>query len=129
MDVADLIASFSTPGSAGLGQYNVTRTVASMFTNGIASPGSTSTFVVTGSVQPASGRDLYRLPELRRSLETRVLYTSTLLQVGQEGGANEADKVEIEGALWEVQQANTWLQGAIDYATYYRCILQRPVTP
>lgn len=117
LDAADLIDSFAT------GPYTVTRRAAATWSNGVAVPDpSPTTFSITASVQPASGRDLLRLPEGRRSVETRVLYTSAQLQVGAQGGALEADRVTIDGAVWEVQHVELW-PAAVGY---YRCIVQAP---
>lgn len=70
LDVADLVASFTT------GTYTVTRRVAATYTAGIATPGATSTFTIVAAVVPASGRDLLRLPEGRRSTETKTIYVA-----------------------------------------------------
>lgn len=119
LDAADLIDSLST------GTYTVTRRAAA--TNdghGRAVAGSTSTLTITASVQPASGRDLMRLPEGRRTIETRVVYTTTRLLTGGQGAANEADLLTIDGASYEVEQVQTW-PGAVGY---YRCIVQARAT-
>jgi len=118
LDAADLINSFAT------GTYAVTRRRASTFdANGVAIPDpSPIALQAVGCEQPATGRDLLRLPEGRRAVETRVLYTSTLLQIGGQGSGYEADRVTIDGATWEVQQVQTW-PAAVGY---YRCILQAP---
>jgi hypothetical protein len=115
LDGADLIESFTT------GTYSIIRRAARVDDgHGRMQPGATSALSIRASVQPASGRDLLRLPEGRRSIETRVLYTTTPLLVGQQGGANEADLVQVPAADWhqdpnragtvlaEVQQIETW---------------------
>lgn len=115
LDASDVIASLDT------GSYVVTRRAAATYdTHGRAQPGGTSTITIDASVQPASGRDLLRLPEGRRSIETRVVFTPTALLVGAQGAANEADLIAIDGKTWEVQQVETW-PGAVGY---YRAIVQ-----
>jgi len=86
--------------------YSVTRRGAATLVKGISHPGPTTTHAIVASVQPASGRDLLRLPEGRRTTETRMLYTITELLTG--GEANEADLVTVDGALWEVQHVETF---------------------
>jgi membrane protein implicated in regulation of membrane protease activity len=101
LDGADLIADFATD------TYSVTRRAAATYVDGIATPGATTTFSILAAVVPASGRDLLRLPEGRRSTETKTVYTASVLLVGAVGG-NEADIVTIEGDSWEVQTAGQW---------------------
>lgn len=88
--------------------FTVTRRAAATFSAGIATAGATSTLSIYAAIWPASGRDLQRLPELRRSLETRAGVTATQLLVGGQGATNEADMITIDGALWEVQQCASW---------------------
>lgn len=116
MDVGDLILAFAST-------YVVSRSTKSTYTKGRAVPGTTTTLTIAASVQPASGRDLLRLPEGRRSIETRVVWTPTPLLVGQQGENNEADIIAIGGGNWEVQHTEPW----VDYlsgVTGYRCIVQ-----
>lgn len=122
MDTADLIRSFST---GPLGLYAVTRRLATPFRRGLAQPTTDANFTVTASLQPASGKDLLRLPEGRRTNETRVLFTATQLYTGDEGADYEADLVELDSQLWEVQHVEDWLQWA-GLAGFYRCIIQSP---
>lgn len=121
MDLADLVDSFSTkPGS---GTYPVTRRLSSTFVNGRAVPDPSPTTVqIVASVQPASGRDLLRLPEARRDNETRILFTVTKLWTGDQGGTYEADIVTVDGIAWEVQHVESWIQPGGD--PVYRCIAQ-----
>lgn len=122
MDVADLISSFST---GPLGLYTVTRRLATPFRRGLAQPTTDATFNVTASIQPASGKDMLRLPEGRRANETRVLFTATQLYTGDEGLDYEADFVEVDGEVWEISHVEDWLQWA-GLAGFYRCIIQAP---
>jgi hypothetical protein len=119
VDLAALVSSFAT------GSYLVTRRQSAGFgRGGVANPTSDSTIQVLASVQPASGRDLLRLPELRRTVETRVVYTITQLQVGDQQAGVEADLIAIDGQPWEVQRVETWQQPPYQ-GTAYRCIAQR----
>jgi hypothetical protein len=118
VDVADLIDSFGT------GTYTVTRRPAPTLVNGRAVPGVPATFDITASVQPASGRDLLRLPEGQRSIETCVLFTATQLLVAVEGSGNISDVVEIDGRKWEIQNVARWDNPANASAPYWKCIAQ-----
>lgn len=115
MDAADLIASFAT------GTYTVTRRVRANFVAGRPVAGATSSFTVTACVQSANGRDLMRLPELRRSMDTCVIYTATELKVGAQNSANESDLIAIDGISWEIQHVEAWPQTR---NLYWRCIAQ-----
>jgi hypothetical protein len=120
MDLAGLVESFAT------GTYTVTRNPTAPFVRGVAQPSTQQTFAIRASVQPASGKDLLRLPEGRRSNETRVIYTTTKLFVGDAGDDYEPDTVSIDGADWEVQHVETWVQAGLQ-GTGYRCIAQAPM--
>lgn len=121
MDIAALVLSFATADG-----YVVTRRARTGFSRGLALPTEDVTMTIVASVQPATGRDLLRLPELRRSNETRVLFTATQLRTGDAGEDHEADLVEVEGEQWEVQHVETWVQAPSIQGTGYRCIVQRP---
>ena len=118
MDLPDIIQSFGT------GTYLVTRRAKAVFVAGRATPGATTTISIEASVQPATGRDLLRLPEGRRTQETRLVYTTTRLTPGAQGAAYEADLVLIEGNTWEVQHVETWHQAPGTDPTAYRAIVQ-----
>lgn len=122
MDVANLISSFST-GTTGL--YTVTRRQSGAFLRGIAQATTDVTFNITASLQPASGKDLLRLPEGRRANETRVLFTSTQLYTGDQSLGYEADFVSVDGEQWECAHVEDWLQWG-GLAGAYRCIITAP---
>lgn len=115
LDAGDLIGSLST------GTYTVTRRAAATYVAGILTPGATSTLSIVAAVVPATGRDLERLPEARRSVETRAVFTATALKIGAQAAPYESDLVSIEGDSWEVQHLETWP----GLAGYYRAIVQR----
>lgn len=115
LDAADLIDSFST------GTYTVTRRDTPSYVAGVATAGGTSTFTITAAVVPSSGRDLLRLPEGRRSIESKTVYSATMLRVGEQGGP-DADLISIDGANFEVQTSGQWP----DVSTgFYVAIVQR----
>lgn len=119
MDLASLIANFAT------GTYAVTRRTRGVTVRGIVQDVPAAPFNVVACVQPATGKDLLRLPELRRGLETRTVFTSTLLRVGDKNTATEADLIVIDGDTWEVQHVETWHPTPNVTEPAYRCTVQR----
>lgn len=118
MDLVGLVESFAT------GTYEVSRRAAATFLRGVAVPASPQTFAIRASVQPAGGKDLLRLPEGRRTNETRVIFTTTQLYTGDQGSAYEADVVTVDGEGWEIQHCEDWVQAGGGVA--YRCVAQAP---
>jgi hypothetical protein len=115
LDAADVIAELDT------GTYTVTRRAAATTDgHGRKLPPLRTQLAIDASIQPANGRDLQRLPELRRASETRVIYTTTPLLVGGQGSANESDLLAIQAEVWfdrpglagivtvEVQHVESW---------------------
>ena len=115
IDSDDLISEFGD-------LYTITRRAAATYVNGIAVPGATTTLQTTAAFWPASGRDLQRLPEGRRSLATMAGVSTEKLVLGGQGGANEADLITIDGEPWEVQTVGTWPNNP----RFYTVVVQRP---
>lgn len=88
-------------------------------------PTTETVLTIQASVQPATGKDLLRLPEGRRANETRVVFTTTQLYTGDQGDAFAADLLLIDGDPWEAQHVEVWQQSGIQ-GTGYRCIVQAP---
>ena len=99
---ADVIADMLT------GTYVVTRRTTGMIANGLGLPGGTSTFEMDAGIHPADARTLLRLPEERRTTETRMVFTVTRLLVGGQGKPNEADLILVDDQQWEVQSVEPW---------------------
>lgn len=117
MDLSGLVTSFLT------GTYTVTRTARASLNRGkAASGGSASTLTVRGSVSPATGKDLQRVPEGRRANAAMTLFTTTELTAGGVSAAYEADRVAINGASWEVSHVETWADPRSG-GTIYRCVV------
>ena len=125
LDAGSLISSLST------GDYTITRTAIGTYgtaagTGGVAIPGATSTLTINAAIYQASGRDLERLPEARRSISTIKIFTTTLLYTGAQsgqGGAQgsfQADTISYNGVTHELQTVGTW-PGADGF---YDCLAQ-----
>jgi hypothetical protein len=118
VDIAGLITSFSTD------TYAVTRTARATPVRGkLPDDPTTQTVTILASIAPATGADMRRAPEGRDSRETRVLYTTTQLYLGEQGGTYEADIVSINGADWEVEHVERWEDSATG-SVGYRCVVQ-----
>lgn len=65
--------------------------------------GSTSTFAIRGSVQPANGREMANLPEGTRSSDTRKMYTGTELRPADQHAGTPADRVLYQGHDYQVR--------------------------
>jgi len=98
-DVIEMLAS---------GCYQVTRKAVTTRVNGRRVAPAVSTFEIIASVQPASGREVERLPEGLRSRETMTVYTRSELRPAQPESGTEADRISIDGADFEVLSVRRW---------------------
>jgi hypothetical protein len=71
--------------------------------NGRRTNSAASTFPARASVQPASGRDLQRLPEGDRDREALTVFTSAVLHTG--------DRFTYGGEAFEVGHVDRWQAG------------------
>lgn len=116
MDIASLIASFST------GTYTITRTTrVSNPVRGRIQAGTVTTFDITASVSPFDPMGIQRLPEGRRSIDTLLFFTTTLLYFGGQGDTYEADKISYNGELWEMNKVDDWTD-PVSGSKGYRCV-------
>jgi hypothetical protein len=120
VDIASLIASFSQ------GTYAVIRTAAATPTRGVYVAGATSTFNITAAVVPASGNELMSLPEGQRTRETRIVFTTTPLQLGGAGKTYESDHVQIDGESWSCERVERWINPGAGHSSVdgYKCFVQ-----
>lgn len=102
MPLVGSIASFKT------GDYDVTRRAAATIANGLAVPGSTSTFEIEASIQPITGATIEGAPEGRRPQEMRVVYTTTELRTVDDASGVDADLIDYKGETWEVIATEIW---------------------
>lgn len=104
-DLSGVIASLSS------GTYAVTRPAVAAYDDGVLQePDDDPTlFDIVASVQPATGRDLRRLPEGQDIFEVKVLFTQTELRTATFGGAGP-DSVEINGESYQVQTVDRWAE-------------------
>ena len=122
MALSGVISAFKT------GTYTVTRTGGGTYSSGVYTAGSTSTFDITASVQPVSGRDLQVLPEGQHGNEVRVIYTTTELRT--RNPTNAGDKISIGSEDWEVFRFERWEAFGLNLSgDHYRAFASRLETP
>jgi hypothetical protein len=85
----------------------VTRRVGS-YVAGVWTDAAPSTILIVGTIQPARGNDLQRLPEGKRNEEAIRIITRTELRTAQAGTTTQSDTVAWRGATWEVDQVQTY---------------------
>lgn len=102
LDVSALLddQSFCTP-------FTVVRSAEVVNDKGRAAYVEVST-PITGVVQPATARELDRLPEGERDKETLTIYTRQPLRVGNLANGTAADCVLYNGARYTVAAVETW---------------------
>lgn len=86
----------------------VTRGASGTYTAGRLTPGETTTLTIAANVQPASGRDLLRLPEGLRTRETIAIWTAAELRTADEDAGTPADRVAYGGATYQVENVEGW---------------------
>ena len=77
--------------------------------------GSDTEFTITASVQPMTGSEILLLPENRRELETKKIYTSTELYGIEKGNGVNADIVIIDGDEFEVVRIYPYKNNVINH--------------
>lgn len=113
MDLSSTVLAFSSA-------YTVTRHTSSTVTSeGYQSAGTSSTVSISACFQPATGKDLARDPEGRRTEGRLVGYTPTELKVGDGGFA--ADVVSVAGENYEVEKCERWAE----LGGYWRVIAKK----
>ena len=72
-------------------------------------------FTITASIQPITGSEILLLPENRRELETKKIFTSTELYGIEKGNGVNADIVIIDGDEFEVVRVYPWKNNVINH--------------
>lgn len=98
MSLADAIARFATP--------HTVKRAGGAFVSGRWQAGAAEEIGIDASVQPATAKELERLPEGQRTRETLAVYTTTELRIAAPGQA--ADRLEHDGVTYEVQSVEPW---------------------
>lgn len=90
------------------GTYTVTRPNPTTLLNGRRVEPTSTTFEITASAQPASGRSIASLPEGLRSSESMDVFTRTELRQARPDASVEGDRISIDGAVFEVANVKRW---------------------
>lgn len=93
----------------------VTRTEPGQYVDGIWQEGAASTFEGKYSVQPTSPDDMQRVPEGRRDRVAYTLYGDPALRQADDDAGTNADRVEIDGASFEVSATQEWRNGIVPH--------------
>lgn len=94
----------------------VNRPGAGSYVDGFWQQGAPSQLTIQASVQPASQDDMELLPEGRRITGGYRLYTNDTLNLAS--GTQNADRVVINGADYEVMAEADWSNGIIPHKSY-----------
>ena len=89
-----------------LGQESITlrrRAAGTRGSDGRWTPGASADSTIKASVQPATGDDLAILPEGLRQKRGKRVYTRTELRVGNLDDSTDADRLVIDGTVYQVQ--------------------------
>ncbi len=101
------------------------RRAAGAYVDGLWVDGASTDADIVASVQPASHRDLLRLPEGLRTRSTVAVITDDDLQTANEALKQAADRIVYQGEEWEVQVVDDWTMGAVDQLGHRDCLAQR----
>jgi hypothetical protein len=75
--------------------------------------GTASTFSARASVQPATGKDLLRMPEGLRTTDLQAIFCATELKTG--------DLVTLPEGVYQVQHVEVWARSG----NFYRAVASR----
>lgn len=82
----------------------------------------TDAAVIRASVQPASEKDLLRLPEGLRTRDMVTILTDDELRTANETAQTEADRIEHQGEQYEVVAVERFEMGQLNH---YDCVARR----
>lgn len=108
--------------------YTILRESAGDYVGGVWVPGTRSVLTVQASMQPARlGQDMEALPEGRRLSHARKLYTTSELQVTEQGDGVQPDLVLYSGYGYEITSIEEHQSDVIDHYKYI-CYKSIPVS-
>lgn len=116
MNLAALVASFATAAS-----YSVIRRARGATVRGRVQDPTEITVTITASVSPAKGADIEYLRQGRQVQAAVQIFTQTQLMIGGPGATYEADRITVNGDIWEVAHVEAWTDPR-SRAVIYRCL-------
>lgn len=107
-------------------EYTVTRYKTQGTTEGFVDPLRVdSTLTIKAAIQPATGRDLQRLPEGLRTSEVIAVWTQTMLRVlgtiQSTGESQPPDTILYESESYQIETCDRWVQAG----NYYKALARR----
>ena len=105
---AGLVGAFSQQ------TVTVTHRAAGSWTDGRYTDGAASTATIKAAVYPATGEQLDRLPEARRSRETIAIFTDSALTPGAAPSGAGADVITYGSDTYEVATVKRWVPGGYE---------------
>jgi hypothetical protein len=99
------------------------RSAAGSFVSGRWVDAAESSFSAVMSVQPLGDKELLLLEEGQRTRRTLKGYTSALLKTGDKAAKTSPDRVLYDGAEFEVQRVEKWVDGDIGDVDHYKVYL------
>lgn len=103
------------------------RVTGSINSDGVWTPGASSTLTIIANVQPATGmqrvvggRDMRSDEQGQHTDDVRICYTETLLHTRDT--TNEPDQIAYEGGTWTIVRVEKW---QLEDEIYYRALMTR----
>jgi galactose-6-phosphate isomerase len=121
--MADLDVSFLLDDSLFVDEFQLFKRQASVNQDGEGIMPDGKAVNCTGSVQPASQRDIERLPEALRNHEAIRIYTREVLSADEQG--RYADVVVWRGSRWQVKAVDDWSNYGDGYVKAI-CLMEQP---
>jgi hypothetical protein len=101
------------------GTFTVTRPSGN-YVQGRWVEGAAETLEILASVQPATPKELQRLPEGDRTKAVIAIWTTTELRTASSPPGAQADRVTYAGSTYEVQAVEAW-----DLGGYWKALASR----
>lgn len=98
----------------------VTRVAAGGYVGGVWQEGAPVSIDIRASVQPTSPEDMELLPEGRRGRLAYTLFSDTELRTADSNTGTNADRVTIDGAVYEVSAVAPWQNSILPH---YRAVV------
>jgi len=100
---------------------NITRKTVEIV-NGLVKESQPVSFVIQGTIQPLSGKDMAFLPTGRRDQGAIKIYTLAELNTSEEGSGDVGDYIVWQGRKWEVVTKLPFQSGIIPHNKYIALI-------
>lgn len=97
-------------------QLSVFRKPSGEYVDGVWQPyGDAEKLTITASVQPTSPEDIELLQSGKRKRRAYTLYSDVPFQMADDNKNIEADRVEIDGEMFEIEAVQNWQNSIIPH--------------